>query len=543
MELVIAGATDCGTVRKVNEDFFYYSLQKRFVVVCDGMGGHQSGAVASRIAGETMRDIFAYPDLAELRFFCSDVQERLPEIALRLLASTRLANRRLYLMAEQDPAMHGMGTTLVAMAFNDTTACAVHVGDSRAYAFGANSLQQLTEDHSWVNELLQDREIRAEEAQHFSKKNVLTRALGTHPATKIDLQWFPLRSGEKFLLCSDGLHNALLPEAVAQSFRSLDESTLVREVERLVQRAKKANGSDNITAALAFIKATKPTAVRSKHVKITVPEEPEALVLAEDRFIKRQFFGMAEKKAPAKTPRRFFNPMVALAAAGIFAGWLYFFKPFNAKEEDPAAAAAFAPADSAASWAAAPQRDSHPPGVQPSALAASASDPGTAEMETHAGLGAIAGEDDSMSVAAAESDSYSSPLAGNGAQDSAAFSQAAGMPPRLVPAEAESVSFLNTASARATADTLPERADPSPESLVPQSGGRIFLPGLTAELYQTAAIFANDMLIGSVRPLAESGFILPPGIYTIAVKDTAGRVLLYKTEVKVSRGDVKTLEF
>jgi protein phosphatase len=209
MKLVIAAATDVGTVREANEDFFYYSKPSQLIVVCDGMGGHQSGAVASRIAGKTVRDVFFHADLAELTRLGEDLLDRLPPLALRLVIGARLANRRLLQMAERDAALRGMGTTLLAMALGESSACVVHVGDSRLYRWRQKTLAPITEDHSLVNQLLQDRDIRADEVQHFRKKNVLIRALGTHPAVKIDVQAFPVQAADMFLLCSDGFHNAL----------------------------------------------------------------------------------------------------------------------------------------------------------------------------------------------------------------------------------------------------------------------------------------------------------------------------------------------
>lgn len=548
MELVIAGATDCGTVRKTNEDFFYYSLKKRLVVVCDGMGGHQSGAVASRIAGETMRDIFFYPDLAELRFFCSDQQERMPEIALRLLAGARLANRRLFLMAEQDANMRGMGTTLVAMAFNDTTASAVHIGDSRAYQLKPKALQQLTEDHSWVNELLQDREIRAEEVQHFSKKNVLTRALGTHAATKIDLQWFPLNGAEKFLLCTDGLHNALLPDAILQNLQGNNEAALLQEAERLVQRAKQANGSDNITAAIAVVKPTRAITVRSKHVKMTIAEEPQPLLAAAERFIKRQYFGVSEKKTPPSPAKRMVArafPMAAMIAALAVAG--YFLNPFGDAPEKETTEPSSQPAATSLPPAAAPEQQ------QTAAMAPELNDVVVPTADSGAALLATPPVADSAALTPLAFDSVAAIAGQNVPADAAiledappeTLSDGGDEPPAQMPGMAaqDSVSAGATTVTSSTPATEIENADPAPESLVPQTGGRIFLPGLNLEIYRGAEIFANEVHVGPVRPLAETGFFLPPGVYTIAVKDSTGRVLHQKPNVSVSRGDVKTLEF
>jgi len=296
MELVMAAATDCGTVRKVNEDFFYYSKKKNLVILCDGMGGHNAGATASRIAGETVRDALLHPDLAELIRLGQDIKDRLPVLALRMVIGARLANRRLRMMAEQDRNLRGMGTTLVAMAFSENTVCAAHIGDSRIYSLQENKLQQLTDDHSWVNELLQDHEIREDEVKHFRKKNVLTRALGTHPCVKVDVQWFPLNAPNTFLLCSDGLHNALDSEKIVQALGNDDDALLQKSVQRLIQKAKSVDGSDNITAAV--VRARKVTSHHAQwhHEKITVPEEPEPSFTAEDRFIRSKYYGKPSRK-------------------------------------------------------------------------------------------------------------------------------------------------------------------------------------------------------------------------------------------------------
>jgi protein phosphatase len=296
MKLVIAAATDVGTVRETNEDFFYYSKPGRLMVVCDGMGGHQSGAVASRIAGKTIRDIFFHADFAELARLGEDVIDRLPPLALRLVIGVRLANRRLRLMAERDRQLRGMGTTLVTIAFGENNACAVHVGDSRLYCLRGKALAPLTEDHSLVNQLLQDRDIRQDQVKQFRKKNVLTRALGTHPAVKVDVQWFPVQAGDMFLLCSDGFHNALKDEQISTLLRR-NEPDLQKMIDTMVQQAKTANGSDNITAVMTKIEKVSGTADKKDKVKMTIAEETEKIAHFQDKFIQ-------EKYLPEKSTRR-----------------------------------------------------------------------------------------------------------------------------------------------------------------------------------------------------------------------------------------------
>jgi protein phosphatase len=314
MKLVIAAATDVGTVREANEDFFYYSKPSQLVVVCDGMGGHQSGAVASRIAGKTLRDVFFHADLAELARLGEDLIDHLPPMALRLVIGVRLANRRLRLMAERDTALRGMGTTVVALALGENNGCVVHVGDSRLYHLRHNKLVQITEDHSLVNQLLQDRDIREDEVKHFRKKNVLTRALGTHPTVKVDVQWFPVQAADVFMLCSDGFHNALNREEIeARLTRPATGEDLQKIVDSLVQGAKKANGSDNITLAIANVeKVAAPPGGDKKDkekVKTTAAEESEKVLQFEDNFIKEKYLlgKSGSRRSGAKSRRHWWS--------------------------------------------------------------------------------------------------------------------------------------------------------------------------------------------------------------------------------------------
>ena len=305
MKLVIAAATDVGTVRETNEDFFYYSKPGKLIVVCDGMGGHQSGAVASRIAGKTIRDVFFHADFAELARLGEDVIDRLPPLALRLVIGARLANRRLLSMATQDKKLRGMGTTLVALALGENNACAVHVGDSRLYCLRGRLLVALTEDHSLVNQLLQDRDIRQDQVKEFRKKNVLTRALGTHPTLKVDTQWFPVQPSDLFLLCSDGFHNALHDDQIAPLL-ARKEPDPQKMIEGMVQQAKTVNGSDNLTAVIAKIEKIAGAVEKKDRVKITVPDETAKTIEFEDKFVQGKY--VIEKSSNPFNKARFKRP-------------------------------------------------------------------------------------------------------------------------------------------------------------------------------------------------------------------------------------------
>ncbi|MCK6561912.1 serine/threonine-protein phosphatase [candidate division KSB1 bacterium] len=542
MEILMAAATDRGTVREGNEDFFFYSKKKNLVIVCDGMGGHKAGETASRIAGETVRDIFLYPDLAEIARLGQDITDRLPVLALRLVLGARLANRRLFLMAEQDPALRGMGTTLAAVAFSDHSACAVHVGDSRIYRLTREKIQPITEDHSWINELLQDRDISAEEAHHFRKKNVLTRALGTHLSVKIDVQWFPLTSNTTFLLCTDGLHNALPEQEILKALAPREDTGLQKSVEQLVQRAKETNGSDNITAAAARVKKVPNKASPWGEAKMTIPNEPAKLLPLEDRFIKKQF---RHAEVPAASPERKQRSPRRLLVAGalvlvLAASGFGVMRSFLGRQVEADAAAGNA-------------GETHA-GLLP------ASDANTREGITVVQLDSSLLDLPAPSAPARTARAVASQRA-SGAADSLQASeresnraQAAAPPPAAGTGSARSPQAAGTAEAGDAANepnafpNLVERreensATAQTTSLVPQAGGRIYLPGLNRPRYNGALLFVNEALIGPVRQVADVGFFLRPGQYTIAIKDSLGRIMHQRANIRVLEGDVKPLEF
>jgi hypothetical protein len=372
------------------------------------------------------------------------------------------------------------------------------VGDSRVYYFHKKNLRLITEDHSWINELLQDREIRAEEAKHFRKKNVLTRALGTHPTVKIDVQWFPVSGPGKFLLCSDGLHNALASEHIVKFMQDDNESAIQSNVEQLVQRAKVSNGSDNITAAVVCVKNAPSKAVNGTAKKMTVPEEPEKNLEMEDRFL-RTLYAEDMKSRSLRSQFGFSRGrIVALGLAGLaVAGIAYgLLRPENSATSETARPASV-PRE---------MQTSLPAPDAPPTVAARQDSPWTGSFEN-------------LAASKTPSATATRLAGGDGRKTNAASPPGpAPLPNELLPA-------------------------PSAASLVPHSGGRIFLPGLQHPRYAEAIVCVDDQPLGRVKHLAGNGFILKPGKYIIAIKDTTGRVLYEKANVNVVKGDVKTLEF
>src|SRR4051812_20620038 len=220
--------TDTGRQRNANEDSLFTDAP--LFVVADGMGGAQAGEVASRAAAES---------------FAHDLPSAPPE---RLLEETiEGANRTIHELARKDPGLAGMGTTITA-ALVDLEAEEVaigHVGDSRAYRLRGGRLEQLTRDHSLVEEMRRKGQLTDAQAEDHPQRSIITRALGPEPEVQVDLQTVPAQAGDVFLICSDGLTTMLDDEKIGQV---LDRATSLQSAARaLVDEANRAGGRDNIT--------------------------------------------------------------------------------------------------------------------------------------------------------------------------------------------------------------------------------------------------------------------------------------------------------
>lgn len=222
-----AAVTDVGRVRKGNEDS--HLLQAPLFVVADGMGGAQAGEVASQIAV----DAFKRP-----------LDESLaPEP--RLAGVVRSANKEIFLKSHSDESFKGMGTTLTAMLLGDDAITIAHVGDSRAYRLRDGELERLTRDHSLVGEMVRRGAISEAEAEVHPQRSILTRALGPEDIVDVDTLSHAVRSGDIYLICSDGLTGMVDEATIAEEMGS---GASMREVaERLIRRANENGGIDNIT--------------------------------------------------------------------------------------------------------------------------------------------------------------------------------------------------------------------------------------------------------------------------------------------------------
>jgi len=231
------GSTDPGLIRSNNQDAYYIDPEGRFFIVADGMGGHAGGEEASRIA---IREINSY--------LLSNWDSSLSSEEL-LRSALWQANEGILFDQQNHSERADMGTTVVALVFRPNESPYVaHVGDSRLYRWRSSLLELITEDHTWVARALKMGDITIEEARNHPFRHVLSRCLGRDDLHEVDVQPLDVKSGDRLLLCSDGLTEELADEKIAYY---LQESTTIEESARsLIEGAKERGGRDNITVAI-----------------------------------------------------------------------------------------------------------------------------------------------------------------------------------------------------------------------------------------------------------------------------------------------------
>jgi protein phosphatase len=235
----VGAVTDPGRKRRRNEDA--YVVEPPLFAVADGMGGAQAGEVASRLAAAALKE--------------SGADEGGEQ---RIVALIQEANRRVYDRSNRDPSASGMGTTMTVALVENGQVAFGHVGDSRAYLIRAGTMEQLTEDHSLVAELMRSGKLSPEEAESHPQRSVITRALGTDPDVDVDTFTIAAEIGDIFLLCSDGLTTMVSNGAILDLVES-HRGDMNKALRALVQAANKGGGEDNITV-VAFEIAAEPLA-------------------------------------------------------------------------------------------------------------------------------------------------------------------------------------------------------------------------------------------------------------------------------------------
>jgi PPM family protein phosphatase len=255
MRLTCSGASDVGRKRTHNEDAYLLLPEESLFCVADGMGGHASGEVASRIAVEEMAEFFRTTGRDDEATWPFKMDPARGYDDNRLLTGVKLANVRIVDRAATDQRLRGMGTTIVAAYFpkGGRTALVAHVGDSRGYLFRKGALRQLTEDHSLLNDYRKSRALTPEEIESFPHKNVIVRALGMKDIVEVDVVKEELEDGDVVLLCSDGL-SGMVPDARMAELLRANVGDLKHAAQALVDAANEAGGADNVTCVLVQAK-------------------------------------------------------------------------------------------------------------------------------------------------------------------------------------------------------------------------------------------------------------------------------------------------
>jgi protein phosphatase len=252
----IAGKTDPGKVRERNEDSIGLLPELGLLVVADGMGGHNSGEVASGLATETILN-FAKSMLGQGKTMVPEGEDHgLSVPARQLVHFIKNANTIIFEKSRAFAKDHGMGTTVVAVLTGEKSITVAHVGDSRLYLLRNGNLERLTEDHSLVMDQVKHGLITEEQAEKSHLQNILTRALGTEENVEVDVQDHPVLPGDVLMLCSDGLTKMVTDQEMAEVLSSPGNPQAWTD--RFIEMANAAGGVDNVTVAIARVAPERP---------------------------------------------------------------------------------------------------------------------------------------------------------------------------------------------------------------------------------------------------------------------------------------------
>ena len=249
LKIEFAAASDVGKVRKNNEDSYLLAPDLDLALVADGMGGHNSGEVASSLAVKVTRDKYESMRLTSMK--PAPYNDKVSLETNQLGFAVQLANSVIYEAGSAGPDNKGMGTTLSAALLNKDKLCIAHIGDSRIYLLRGAAMQQLTEDHSLVMEHVKKGLLTREQADVSPLQNILTRALGTQKTPAVDLVETALEPGDRLLFCSDGLFKAVKEPRIQQMGAAQPDDA--KACAELVAAANAAGGPDNITVVIGTV--------------------------------------------------------------------------------------------------------------------------------------------------------------------------------------------------------------------------------------------------------------------------------------------------
>lgn len=243
-KLTFAVLTDVGVKREHNEDAYGLSQSASVLVVADGMGGHSSGSVASEFVVKSLMEFFDAPDNRPSNSEHGDTDT--------LVTAVQRANDQLIQYVSANSRMRGMGTTVLCLLAGPDGISLAHVGDSRAYRVRDDELEQMTEDHSLLNDLRKTGKLTSDDVANFAYKNVIVRALGMDQALSVDTRLETAHVGDAYLLCTDGLTGMVSDQKIL-SIMQTPSVTDQRLCELLVAKANDNGGNDNITVAIARV--------------------------------------------------------------------------------------------------------------------------------------------------------------------------------------------------------------------------------------------------------------------------------------------------
>lgn len=239
--MIIGALTDVGLIRKDNQDSYFASKDLEFplFILADGMGGHNTGNIASNMAVENIQNFFSTnkDKLVSKENIINSIKESIKD-----------ANYQIYNKSLTDKKYSGMGTTVTLAYILDSIIYIGHVGDSRAYYIGNAEIEQITEDHSLVNELVRKGSITATEASGHPKKNIITRAVGTSSKVEIDIYEKEYELNHNLLICSDGLTDMIGDKKILEIINKKED--IIIKCNMLIENAKDKGGLDNITVIL-----------------------------------------------------------------------------------------------------------------------------------------------------------------------------------------------------------------------------------------------------------------------------------------------------
>jgi len=249
--ITIAAMTDTGLVRRKNEDSIGYDSALGLVVLADGMGGHRGGEIASSMTVDTVIDLLQQ-QLPQIKQGQTDSKSGYSLESICIQEAIESANDLVFKAADANPKHSGMGTTIIVLLFHSNALSLVHIGDSRCYRLRTDTFEQLSKDHSLLQELVDRGFYTREEARNSQNKNLVTRALGIDPLVIADIQEDIVLKNDIYLLCSDGLSDYVEDEYIYLTIKRFSDN-LEDAAKQLITKANQNGGKDNISVMLCRI--------------------------------------------------------------------------------------------------------------------------------------------------------------------------------------------------------------------------------------------------------------------------------------------------